>query len=74
MSADIKAAPIESNIPVYLKLATVTMIWGGTFVAGRFLADSLNPLLAASLRFLLASLALATNPLRGRREKGFDRE
>jgi len=43
---------------VYLKLAAVTMIWGGTFVAGRFLADSLSPLFAASLRFLLASAAL----------------
>ena len=47
-----------SDIPVYLKLAAVTMIWGGTFVAGRFLADSLSPLFAASLRFLLASGAL----------------
>ncbi|HEF4759452.1 TPA: DMT family transporter [Pseudomonas putida] len=47
-----------SNVPVYLKLATVTMIWGGTFVAGRFLADSLSPMFAASLRFLLASAAL----------------
>lgn len=42
----------------YLKLAAVTMIWGGTFVAGRYLADHINPLLAASLRFILASLAL----------------
>lgn len=58
MSTDIETASIESDVPVYLKLAAVTMIWGGTFVAGRFLADSLNPLLAASLRFLLASLAL----------------
>lgn len=47
-----------SEVPVYLKLAAVTMIWGGTFVAGRFLADSLSPLFAASLRFLLASVAL----------------
>ncbi|MGJ7514510.1 DMT family transporter [Pseudomonas baetica] len=47
-----------SNVPVYLKLATVTIIWGGTFVAGRYLADSLSPLFAASLRFLLASVAL----------------
>jgi drug/metabolite transporter (DMT)-like permease len=47
-----------SDIPVYLKLAAVTMIWGGTFVAGRLLADSLSPLFAASLRFLLASGAL----------------
>lgn len=42
----------------YLKLAAVTMIWGGTFVAGRFLADHVDPLLAACLRFILASLAL----------------
>ena len=34
------------------------MIWGGTFVAGRLLSGALEPLLAASLRFLLASLAL----------------
>ena len=47
-----------SDLPVYLKLAAVTMVWGGTFVAGRYLADSLSPLLAASLRFLLASVAL----------------
>ncbi|PNG41461.1 multidrug transporter [Pseudomonas asplenii] len=49
---------ISSDIPVYLTLAVVTMIWGGTFVAGRFLADSLSPTFAASLRFLLASAAL----------------
>lgn len=42
----------------YLKLAAVTMIWGGTFVAGRYLANQVDPLLAASLRFILASLAL----------------
>jgi drug/metabolite transporter (DMT)-like permease len=42
----------------YCKLVAVTMIWGGTFVAGRYLADQVNPLLAASLRFILASLAL----------------
>jgi drug/metabolite transporter (DMT)-like permease len=47
-----------SDMPVYLTLAAVTMIWGGTFVAGRFLAGSLSPLFAASLRFLLASAAL----------------
>ncbi|WP_455927636.1 DMT family transporter [Pseudomonas capeferrum] len=42
----------------YLKLAAVTMIWGGTFVAGRYLAAGLDPLLAATVRFVLASLAL----------------
>lgn len=54
----ISAKTTTSHTLVYLKLAAVTMIWGGTFVAGRFLADSLSPLFAASLRFLLASAAL----------------
>ncbi|WP_025129996.1 DMT family transporter [Pseudomonas sp. PH1b] len=48
----------HSDLGVYCKLVTVSLIWGGTFVAGRYLAGSLSPLLAASLRFLLASLAL----------------
>ncbi|NWE71231.1 EamA family transporter [Pseudomonas gingeri] len=43
---------------VYFKLAGVSMIWGGTFVAGRFLSADIAPLLLASLRFLLASLIL----------------
>ncbi|AZF16253.1 DMT family transporter [Pseudomonas sp. R3-18-08] len=43
----------------YLKLAAVSVIWGGTFVAGRYLADQVDPLLAASLRFVLASVALS---------------
>ncbi|WP_315385160.1 EamA family transporter [Microvirgula aerodenitrificans] len=41
-----------------LKLCLVSMIWGGTFVAGRFLSDEMPPLLSASLRFVMASLAL----------------
>lgn len=48
----------SSDMPVYVTLAAVTMVWGGTFVAGRFLAGSLSPMFAASLRFLLASAAL----------------
>jgi len=47
-----------SDRSIYLTLAAVTMMWGGTFVTGRFLAGSLSPLFAASLRFLLASVAL----------------
>src|SRR5688572_9833416 len=38
-----QAVPIPSGLPVYLKLAMVTMIWGGTFVAGRILSDALAP-------------------------------
>ncbi|UQS16197.1 DMT family transporter [Pseudomonas sp. HS6] len=50
--------PVASDMSVYLNLAMVSMIWGGTWVAGRFLAGSLSPIFAASLRFLLASVAL----------------
>lgn len=53
-----QTVPTPSDLPIYLKLAMVTMIWGGTFVAGRILADALAPMFAASLRFLLASIAL----------------
>ncbi len=49
---------LHSDHLTYLKLAAVSMIWGGTFVAGRYLAAHVDPLLAASLRFALASLAL----------------
>lgn len=49
--------PIADGL-TYLKLAAVSAIWGGTFVAGRYLADQIDPLLAASLRFVLASAAL----------------
>ena len=58
MNSDEQNLTNTSDVPVYLKLAAVTMIWGGTFVAGRFLAEGLSPLFAASLRFLLASVAL----------------
>jgi drug/metabolite transporter (DMT)-like permease len=58
MTTHEKYLPSPTDTPVYLKLAAVTMIWGGTFVAGRFLAESLSPLFAASLRFLLASTSL----------------
>ena len=43
---------------VYAKMVAVSVLWGGTFVAGRFLAGDLPPLLLASLRFLLASITL----------------
>ncbi|WLH66216.1 DMT family transporter [Pseudomonas sp. FP2309] len=50
--------PLVSDRLTYCKLVAVTMIWGGTFVAGRYLADQVSPLLAACARFILASLAL----------------
>jgi hypothetical protein len=37
MTTHEKYLPSPTDTPVYLKLAAVTMIWGGTFVAGGFL-------------------------------------
>jgi drug/metabolite transporter (DMT)-like permease len=42
-----------------LSLIGVAIIWGGTFIAGRQLADSSPPLLSAFLRFFIASIVLA---------------
>ncbi|WP_297573636.1 DMT family transporter [uncultured Deefgea sp.] len=46
------------NYATYAKLALVSLIWGGTFVAGRYLSADVPPLLSACLRFLLASMTL----------------
>jgi drug/metabolite transporter (DMT)-like permease len=43
---------------VYLRLAMVPAIWGGTFIAGRVLALALPPTVGAVLRFAVACLAL----------------
>lgn len=42
----------------YFKLSLVAMIWGGTFVAGRYLSADTPALLSASLRFVLAGVTL----------------
>ena len=46
------------NYATYTKLALVSFIWGGTFVAGRYISADLAPLLSAFLRFFLASMTL----------------
>lgn len=43
---------------LYLRLAAVPAIWGGTFTAGKVLAEALPPAPASLLRFVIASLAL----------------
>jgi len=43
---------------VYLKLLLTAFLWGGTFVAGRFLAKDMSPFSAAFLRFAVASSCL----------------
>lgn len=51
-------APDATGYSVYAKLVTVSFIWGGTFVAGKYIAADIAPLLSACLRFVLASATL----------------
>jgi drug/metabolite transporter (DMT)-like permease len=43
---------------IYLKLVLATVFWGGTFIAGRLLAQDMGPFSAGFLRFLIASVIL----------------
>ncbi len=42
----------------YISLIFTMFLWGGTFIAGRLLAESVAPASAAFLRFLIASVAM----------------
>lgn len=42
----------------YIKLILAAFFWGGTFIAGKFLAGKVDPYSAAFLRFSIASLFL----------------
>lgn len=53
-AADSAAPAAWRHAWVYLKLVAVALLWGGTFIAGRMLAQDVPPLLAASLRFAVA--------------------
>ena len=43
---------------IYLKLMLTAIFWGGTFVAGRSLAQNVGPFSAAFFRFAVASVFL----------------
>ncbi|WP_285907455.1 DMT family transporter [Pseudodesulfovibrio pelocollis] len=49
----------QSLTSVYALLILSMALWGGTWVAGRVLAQSIHPMSAAFLRFVLASVMLA---------------
>jgi len=44
---------------IYASLVVTMLFWGGTFIAGRILADSMPPADAAFIRFALAALFMA---------------
>ncbi len=45
-------------VRTYCSLVFTMLLWGGTFIAGRILAGSVNPVDSAFLRFFIASTAL----------------
>jgi drug/metabolite transporter (DMT)-like permease len=55
-----KDACLTATPAIYAKLIGAMFMWGGTWIAGRIVAQELPaPLFAAALRFVLAGLALA---------------
>ena len=55
---------------IYLKLLLTAFFWGGTFIAGRIVAQDVGPFSAAFFRFMIASvfLLLFTYKLEGKFE------
>lgn len=43
---------------IVIQMVLVSVIWGGTFIAGRVIQPEISPLLSATLRFLFASFSL----------------
>jgi len=43
---------------IYLKLFLTAVFWGGTFIAGRILAQEVQPWSGSFLRFLVASVCM----------------
>ncbi|WP_339373212.1 DMT family transporter [Xenorhabdus nematophila] len=55
---DIKMPTKSNDYMSYMKLTIVSIIWGGTFIAGRFISFDIGALLLASLRFIFAAVVL----------------
>jgi len=49
---------------IYIKLLMTAIFWGGTFIAGRVIAGHVNPVAAAFLRFVVASVFLVALTLK----------
>jgi len=69
------AAPGPGLLAMWTALTTVYLVWGSTYLAIRVVVDSVPPLLAMGVRFLVAGLLLAAFLLarRGRRALRVDR-
>jgi drug/metabolite transporter (DMT)-like permease len=56
-SRQLSAVPTVA-LSVYIKLILVALFWGGTFIAGRILAQTVPPMIAAAGRFAVACACL----------------
>ncbi|MBP6121354.1 MULTISPECIES: DMT family transporter [Providencia] len=43
---------------MFIQMVLVSVIWGGTFIAGRILQPEIPPLLSATVRFIFAAISL----------------
>jgi drug/metabolite transporter (DMT)-like permease len=50
--------PAPRHAGIYVRLALVALIWGGTFIAGRVAAAEIAPATAALWRYVVAAVAL----------------
>jgi drug/metabolite transporter (DMT)-like permease len=48
----------KASLLTYIKLLLTAFFWGGTFIAGRYIARDVGPFSAAFLRFTVASILL----------------
>ena len=48
----------KSDLTAYLLLALVSIVWGGTFIAGRVISAEIDGLLLATLRFVIGTICL----------------
>ncbi len=54
-------SPVDSqqkHVLIYIKLLLTAIFWGGTFIAGRVIAQSVDPYSAAFIRFFIAATIL----------------
>jgi drug/metabolite transporter (DMT)-like permease len=60
---------VNNPVLIYLKLLLVALFWGGTFIATRIAAQTFEPFMGASIRYLFACLLLV--PLTWKLQPGF---
>ncbi len=53
-----KSEFVQKNLVIYIKLLLTAIFWGGTFIAGKMISETVNPCSASFLRFAIASFFL----------------